>query len=168
MRIGYLYVVWVNDTALRASCRLMRDVFNSYNCQLASHAQQPLKGGIEDHDAHTAEELAAPNPYHAAPLALHAVLSLVDRSPLLQSLLLSDVGLGDERAETLCGAPATSSRPRLLSRLDLSGIGLGPRAGIALAGLIKASISLTRLDLGRNSVRVASGEALSDPLSRRP
>lgn len=63
----------------------------------------------------TTEELAAPNPYHAAPFALHAVLSLTDRTPLLHSLLLSAVGLDDERAEAPCGALAT---PALRWRVD--------------------------------------------------
>ena len=141
--------------ALRASCKLMREVFDGTNRRLLAHAQ-PWKGGIA--------ELEAPNPYHAAPLALNAVLNLMDRTRLLQSLLLNDVGLGDKRAKALCSA-LTSRLPNHLNHLDLCGNGLGPRAGAALAGLIRAGGSLTRLDIRRNSVRVEGGQALAEALA---
>ena len=148
--------------AVRVSCKLMRDVFDGTNSRLAAHVQ-PWKGGV-DEDETCAAELDAPNPYHAAPLALYAVLSLVDKSRLLQSLLLNDVGLGDERAEELCSA-LTSRPPNLLNHLDLSGNGLGPRAGAALAGLIRDSRSLTRLNLGRNSLWLGGVWALAEALA---
>ena len=94
--------------------------------------------------------------------------TLLSRGPLmLQSLVLSDVGAGDEGVRVLAEALASPNVPISLLTLDLSSNGLTMLAAQALVTVLSSSKQpLQELQLGHNSLRDAGASALAQGLVR--
>ena len=97
-----------------------------------------------------------------------ATRTLLSRGPLmLQSLVLSGVGAGDEGASALAEALASPNAPVSLLTLDLRSNGLTMLAAQALVPVLSSPKQpLQELQLGHNSLRDAGASALAQGLLR--